>query len=450
MLYILLKPFSLFCLNVFYRINVKGLEKLPYNAPVILAPNHTNGFVDPVILAMFSRKKVRFFARGDAFKGKFARWLLDQMNVSPMYRLQEGYAELKKNDRSFEECRKLLSEDKMILIFPEGICIQERRLHTLKKGLTRIAFQTMESLSYEKDILVVPVGINYLAPKRFRSKAFIEIGDAISMKNYQSKYREDKVKAINDFTKLLETKLLDYVYNIKNPDNDRVVSNLEEVYTHQLLKEKGLDPAKLKNHPVASAEIIQMVNLLDVKNPELLSSLKTKLEKYIQLLNDNKLRDHLLREESINKMNFGTFLLEYAIIYLGIPIYFIGLLMNFPPYFIAREYAAKKVKKAEFYASFRTNLSFIFWTAYFLIQLAIFGIIVNDWMGLLMYALAVIVTGVFVIKFYPRMKKIFGRWRLLRMVRKDRGTIEQLVNERAAILNDLKDARDEFISYSKN
>jgi glycerol-3-phosphate O-acyltransferase / dihydroxyacetone phosphate acyltransferase len=448
-LYTLLKPFSLFGLNIFYRISIKGLDTLPYDVPVIFAPNHTNGFVDPVILAMHSRKKVRFFARGDAFKGKFAKWLLNQMNVSPMYRLQEGYAELKKNDKSFEECKRLLAENKMILIFPEGICIQERRLHTLKKGLTRIAFQTLESLDYEKDIFIIPVGINYLAPTRFRSKVFIEIGEPVSIKAYEEKFKEDKVKAINDFTKHLEAKMSQHVSHINNPDHDRLVANIEEVFTHRLLKEKGLDPRKLKNHSIASSDIMRMVNALEIHKPEFISSLKDKLENYIQNINNNKLRNHLFHEESINKMNFGTFLVEYAVIYLGMPLYLIGLLLNYPPYYIGKIYADKKVKKAEFYASFRANLSFIFWTLYFLIQLIVIGIIFNNWMLLSVYAVTVIVSGVFVIKFYPAMKKIFGRWRLLRMVRKDRGTIEQLVNERAEVMNDLLLMKKEYNLISK-
>ena len=104
-LYVLLRPFVYVSLNTYYRIDKKGLDKIPHNQPFILAPNHSNGFVDPVIIPVFISQKVRFFARGDVFKGKVAKWILNQMNASPMYRMQEGFAEIKKNDKSFEECR---------------------------------------------------------------------------------------------------------------------------------------------------------------------------------------------------------------------------------------------------------------------------------------------------------------------------------------------------------
>lgn len=445
-LYTFLRPFVYVSLNVYYRIDLKGLENIPTNKPFILAPNHSNGFVDPVILPVYLRPKVRFFARGDVFKGKVAKWVLNQMNASPMYRMQEGFAEIKKNDKSFEECRRLLSEDKPILIFPEGLCVQQRRVQPLKKGLSRIVFQTLESIDYSKDILVIPVGMNYQEAPRFRSKVFVEVGNPISIKSFEEKYKLDKVRTINEFTKVLEEKMKETAFHIINPENDSLVANMEEVYTHQLLKEKGLNSAQLKNHSVASAEIIEMVNVLDEKKPELISVLKTKLASYIKQLNTNKLRDHLLREESINKMNFGTFFLEYLIIYLGMPIYLIGLLLNFPPYLLAKNFANKKVRKKEFYASFRVNLSLIFWTIYFFVLMLIVALVFRNWAILGMFALTVIVTGIFVIKFYPVMKKIFGRWRLLRMVRKDKKTVEKLMNERAEVMYELSNAKQVFLT----
>ena len=449
-LYTLLRPFSFIALYTYYKISVKGRERVPNHTPIIFAPSHSNGFVDPVIIGMHFRRKVRFFARGDVFKGKVAKFLLNQMNTSPMYRMQEGYAEIKKNDKSFEECKTRLSKNQIILIFPEGIANHERRLFPLKKGLSRIALQAFESFKYEKNILVVPVALNYVAQTRFRSKVFIELGHPISVKEYESKYKLDKVRTINEFTKNLNEKLSQYVQHINNPENDQLVADMEKIYTYQLLKEKELNVNMLVNHGVASDEIIEMVNFFDSSNPELISSLKTKLRNYIQLLTKNRLRDHLLREESINKMNFGTFLIEYLIIYLGMPVYLIGLLLNFPPYYIAKNLADKKIKKAEFYASFRANLSVIFLTFYFLLQIVIIGLVFKSWWLLLLHTVIVAFTGFFVIKFYPAMKKIFGRWRLLRMVRKDKTAVEQLVNERAALMTELTNVHLEYLSLNES
>jgi 1-acyl-sn-glycerol-3-phosphate acyltransferase len=439
--YSLFRPFVYISLNVYYKIDVKGLQNIPVNQPFVLAPNHSNGFVDPVLLPVFMNQKVRFFARGDVFKGKLAKWILNQMNTSPMYRMQEGYAEIKKNDKSFEECRQLLTSNKALLIFPEGLCVQQRRVQSLKKGLSRIVFQTLESIDYSKDILVIPVGLNFQEAPRFRSKVFVDVGKPISIKSFEEKFKADKVRTINEFTKLLEEKMKETAHHINTVENDELVANMEEVCSYQLLKEKNLDSSSLVNQPIASAEIIEMVNVLDVKNPKAITTLKDLLSKYVTLLKENNLRDHLLREESINKMNFWNFLVEYFVIYLGMPFYFIGLVMNYPPYYLAKKLADRKVKKKEFYASFRVNLSMIFWTFYFIIQLLIVALVFRDWMLLMLFTSTIILSGVFVLKYYSVMKKIFGRWRLLRMVRKDKKTVETLVNLRSEVMTAFSNAK---------
>ena len=154
---------------------------------------------------------------------------------------------------------------------------------------------------------MIPVGINYQAATKFRSKVFIDIGKPISMKEYEESYKSDKVKAINDFTKKLEEKILEQVTNINASHNDKLVSNIEEVYTHKWLVDKHLNSSKIGNQGIASSEIVEMVNVLDEKDPELVASLKSKIYPYIKLLNENNLRDHLLREENINKMNLGIY-----------------------------------------------------------------------------------------------------------------------------------------------
>ncbi|MFL5765832.1 MAG: 1-acyl-sn-glycerol-3-phosphate acyltransferase [Bacteroidia bacterium] len=448
MIYLLIRPFVLVALHVYYRINIRGLENVPRDQPVVLAPNHVNGFVDPIVIAMYLPQKVRFFARGDVFKGAFAKWILNQMSVSPMFRIQEGYSEIKKNDKSFEECRQLLTDDKTILLFPEALCVSERRLRPLKKGLARIVFQTGEAIDFKKDILVVPIGLNYQDPTRFRSRISIDIGKPVSVLEHIGDFKGDKVKTINRFTKMLEEKMYGHVSAIINPENDKLVSHLEEIYTHQWLKDKNADTKDQELRYRASREMIDMVNRIDEQKPEMVVPLKAKLEKYTDALHAHGLRDHLLREENVSRMNIKSFILEYAIIFLGMPVYGLGLLMNFPPYYFIRKFSDRKVKKPEFYASFRSYLSLMAWQAYMLIQLLIVGILTNSWLFISVYGLSIILSGAYVLRFYPVMRKIFGRWKLLRMVRKEREKVEELVAFRSSAMAAIADAKSEYLKLS--
>ena len=367
-----------------------------------------------------------------------------------MFRIQEGYSEIKKNDKSFEECRQLLSDNKTILLFPEALCVSERRLRPLKKGLARIVFQTGEAIDFKKDILVIPVGLNYEDPTRFRSRINIDIGKPVSVLEHTNDFKGDKVRTINRFTKMLEEKMYGHVSAIINPENDKLVGNLEEIYTTQWLLDKKVDAKDPELRYRASREMIDMVNVIDEQRPEMIVSLKEAVGPYVKGLHACHLRDHLLREENVNRMNILSFLKEYAVIYLGMPVYLLGLLLNFPPYYLIKKFSDRKVKKPEFYASFRSYLSLMAWQAYMLIQLVIVGLITRSWPFVAIYALMIIVSGVYVLSFYPTMRKIFGRWRLLRMVRKHRSDVEKLVEMRSAAMAAIANVKNEYSKLSKS
>jgi glycerol-3-phosphate O-acyltransferase/dihydroxyacetone phosphate acyltransferase len=335
-------------------------------------------------------------------------------------------------------------------VFPEAICVQERRLRPLKKGLSRIIFQTGESFDFKKDVLVIPVGLNYSDAKKFRSKLFIDYGEPVSIKEFEERYKQDKVKTINEFTKYFEAKLANQLVNIKNKDNYALLAAIEEIYLQKWMKDKNDDVNNLEHQYKASRGIDNMINVLDEENPKLIFSLREKTSSYIKQLNAAKLRDHLLRPEIISKMNVWTFVVEYIKVYLGMPIYLLGLVLNYPPYYLSRKGADKMAKHAEFYASIYCNLTMFLWTFYYAIQLLIVALVFRNWLLLWVYAVIVPFLGWFVIRFYPVKKKIFGRWRLLRLVRKDRKTVEQLVNQRGDIIQEIEEAKKEYIEFIKS
>jgi len=268
------------------------------------------------------------------------------------------------------------------------------------------------------------------------------------VKQYEALYREDKVKAINDFTKKLESEMSKYIVIIKNRENDMLMEGIEEIYMNQWLKDKKVDVRKLSNQYEASREIVNMLNFINERKPEWINSLREKVAVYRKNLHQHGLRDHLLREDNVSKMNVVTFIKEYIIIYIGMPIYAVGLLMNYLPYYLAKIYTNKNIKKNEFKASVYANISMMMWVVYYFIQLILIGLIFNNWKIFLIYAVIVPLSTKYVLEFYPMMKKIFGRWRLLRMVRKNRDTVQQLFYERAAIIDELELAKKEYVSFS--
>ncbi len=49
----------------------------------------------------------------------------------------------------------------VIIIHPEGLCVNEKRVRPLRKGIGRIAFGAEEENNWNLNLKIVPVALNY-------------------------------------------------------------------------------------------------------------------------------------------------------------------------------------------------------------------------------------------------------------------------------------------------
>lgn len=154
------------------------------DAPLILASTHPNSFLDAMILAAYHPRKFYFLARGDAFQKKWAATLLGLLNLKPVYRISEGKNNLDKNHQTFTESVDILLKGGAIIIFSEGLCVNEWKLRALKKGTARIAWMYWQECG-KKDMLVQPVGINYHSFQEVPKRVYIEYGDTLAYNDFK-------------------------------------------------------------------------------------------------------------------------------------------------------------------------------------------------------------------------------------------------------------------------
>lgn len=124
----------LFC----HKIYLKNKAIVNTSGPLLIIANHPNSFLDALVIGSFYKRRVYFLARGDAFKKPIHRFLLESLNMIPVYRLREGKEFLHLNDYAFTKSIQLLSQGEAVLIFIEGICLNTNELQPFKKGTARI------------------------------------------------------------------------------------------------------------------------------------------------------------------------------------------------------------------------------------------------------------------------------------------------------------------------
>lgn len=129
-----------------FQTEVIGMENIPQNVPVILAPNHQSFLDAPLVVSHVSDKTLNdtyFYAKKDHVHGSLMRWLAESNNIIIM-----DMSTLKDSIRQLGE---VLSQGKNLVIFPEGTRTRDGQLGSFKK--------TFAILSKELDVPVVPVRI---------------------------------------------------------------------------------------------------------------------------------------------------------------------------------------------------------------------------------------------------------------------------------------------------
>lgn len=169
---ILKKVVGIYLRFCYKRIYSNKFNELPDNTPIMLACNHNNAFSDALFVGSYlSDLDMNFITRGDVFNPKMM-WFFNLTNQIPIFRFRDGYENLKKNNNSLEFCYKALGKNQRIIIFSEGDCITEKRLRHLQKGTARMAFGAYETSGVD-NLVIYPVGINYIEPHNFRSSVLM-------------------------------------------------------------------------------------------------------------------------------------------------------------------------------------------------------------------------------------------------------------------------------------
>ena len=353
--------------RVFFKdIQLTGLTNIPKNKPIIFAANHNSAFMDAVVIAVFIEPQIHFLTRSDVFNTPFKRWLLKKMNMLPIYRLQEGAENLHKNEEVFNDCYQKLAQNKSILIFSEGICIQEKRLQRLKKGTARIAFGAENFKNFQLNLQIIPVGINYDKPSQFRSNLQLRFAPALTLSSYQELFKTDENKASYVFTRDLEKIMEQQIVHLKDKANDVFYDQLMELNKNLNIDNPYLDTKNANDTFWLSREIGECVNELHEKHKEDFAHLAKATNHYFKNLNKHELKDKTVAKADKN----SAFQLFFKGIFLLLlfPIHAVSLLFNYLPYKLPYLIAKKTCKHIEFLASviigsgaFLFLFSFLLW-----------------------------------------------------------------------------------------
>ena len=258
MLYKIVESYIKAGIFLFYKkVKVIGKENIPKKGPILFVANHQNAMMDPLVLATSVGKSMYFLARASAFKNKIAGKLLNKLHAIAIYRKRDGVDSAKLNEAVFDHCLQLLNEEENMLIFPEGSHNIVRKLRSLRAGFTRMTLDYLKT-NPSKDLIIVPVGLNYDNTIDYAKSLHIVIGKPISTRAmYDEKNEQESIKKMLDEVHQKIASLTVYIDDEKN--YGEIVSSLNE--------KEFLTP-KLTNDKIISSKFNfgKMVSKVNPKN----------------------------------------------------------------------------------------------------------------------------------------------------------------------------------------
>ena len=191
---------------MFSRIEVRGLDRVAWDEPCIVSPNHQNAFLDALLVGVFAPVKLTFLSRASVFGTSFD-WFLEALHMAPIYRRRDGLDKVAQNKDILADQRENLTQGGSVVMFSETEHAHTYYLRPLSRGSARLALTTQAET--DQEVQLVPVGINYYHLRRPGFKVSIVFGEPIPVSDYMDRYRDDEATCMNELRDALADAMKD-------------------------------------------------------------------------------------------------------------------------------------------------------------------------------------------------------------------------------------------------
>jgi len=148
---------------LWHKIEFEGVKNIPDRGGYIICSNHRTD-MDPVYLAWKIKKQLYFMAKAELFRIPVLGFLVRKLEAFPVER---G----KGDTGAIDYAINIVQSGRILAMFPEGTRSKDGKLLKGKSGISVIASKSGGD--------VLPVGIKFTEPVRFRSKIVVRYGKII-------------------------------------------------------------------------------------------------------------------------------------------------------------------------------------------------------------------------------------------------------------------------------
>ena len=209
----------------YYKVERIGAG-LPKGA-LLLVANHPNTLIDPAVIQTTAGRRIRFLAKSTLFAWHPLSPLIRRSGAIPVYRKMDPGVDTSRNVEMFAAVAASLAAGEAICLFPEGTSHARGRLETLRTGAARMV---LNSCAAGHPVTIVPVGLNFDALARFRSRVTTVFGRPVDYADLAASYAEDEATSVRTLTDRIEKRLKHLMVEAEPRHDLPIVERIDRLY----------------------------------------------------------------------------------------------------------------------------------------------------------------------------------------------------------------------------
>ena len=209
----------------YYKVERIG-NPLPDGALMLVA-NHPNTLIDPAVIQTTAGRRIRFLAKSTLFERHPFSPLIRRSGAIPVYRRKDPGVDTSRNVEMFSAVAASLADGEAICIFPEGTSHARGRLEPLRTGAARMV---LNSCAAGHPVSIVPVGLNFDALARFRSRVTAVFGRTVEYADLTARYAEDEATVVRALTDRIERRLKHLMVEAEPRHDLPIVEQIDRLY----------------------------------------------------------------------------------------------------------------------------------------------------------------------------------------------------------------------------
>lgn len=214
--------------TIFYRLERVG-PQVPAG-PVILAANHPNSLLDPIVVFATAGRTPRPLAKAPLFERAVVGRMIRGVGGIPIYRREDDLSLTARNEDTFRDAIAALHSGDAIQIFPEGRSHSDPELSPLRTGAARIALAAEADADWSLGLALVPVGLTYVRKAYFRGRVAVLYGEPIAAAAFRGEFAADPRSAARALTEELDRRLRALTLNLTEAEDAALIDAAEKMW----------------------------------------------------------------------------------------------------------------------------------------------------------------------------------------------------------------------------